>query len=69
MQLPSLCLCLVLLFIVLSPGFVLNVPPTAEDRKIIPGLVGFAGFKNLTQTLVHAVIFGVLAGLVCSRCS
>ena len=68
MKLPSVCLCLVLLFVLLAPGFVLNVPATAEDQAIIPGLVGFAGFRNLPQTLVHAVLFGLLAGVVCKQC-
>ncbi len=68
MKVVNGCLCLVVLFIVLAPGFALNVPSRPEDTQIIPGLVGFAGFGNTVQTVVHAVIFGVLAMFVCKAC-
>ena len=68
MKVVNSCLCLVVLFVLLAPGFVLNVPSRPGDSPIIPGLMGFAGFKKPVQTVVHALLFGVLAMFVCKAC-
>ena len=68
MQVFGVCLCLVILFIVLTPGFILNVPAKHEEKQIIPMIASFGNFQNPTQTIVHAVVFALAAGVLCNSC-
>jgi len=68
MKVQGVCVCLVVLFIVLAPGFILNVPAKPEETQIIPMVASFGNFQNPVQTIVHAVVFAVAAGLLCKSC-
>jgi hypothetical protein len=64
----KLCICVfaaVILFIILSPGFLINIPADPSDADRLGNFASYAEFYSWRQTLVHAGIFGIILIIVC----
>lgn len=63
MKTSSLCLCACVLFILLSPGIVLTIPPL--DGRVITVNSGNTG---LVPVVVHSLVFCVALSYLCKYC-
>ena len=64
----KVCLCVlisVVLFIILAPGFIINIPADPSDQHHLGAFASYADFYSWRQTLVHGAVFGVIMIIVC----
>ena len=63
MKVSSVCLCACVLFVLLSPGVVLTLPPL--DGRVVTVNSGRTG---IVPVVVHALVFCVALSYLCKLC-
>ena len=64
MNQSSICFCACALFILLSPGVLLSIPPDSTGSIVSVN----SGETSFTAVVVHAVVFCVLLKYCCKYC-